>query len=276
MTALLYYRQSLFPQEELEAAQKYFDCYSSYLPVRQGDHVVARYSMLPFYRDQERDISMLGGTLLNSYRDHRYVADLQNWYFDLEGLTPKTWFRLEDLPDDDTTCYVLKGETNSAKFLWSTHCFARGKAAAIQVHSRLQEDSLISYQNIYIREFVMLHNYMVALHGLPISKEFRFFIYKGKILSGAFYWSSHLEEIAETPKASEVPTVFLQKVMDRVGDNVPFYVVDVAQTASGDWIVIELNDGQQSGLSCNDPNVLYENLRIQIDDDSARDSIRCG
>jgi hypothetical protein len=37
--------------------------------------------------------------------------------------------------------------------------------------------------------------------------------------------------------------------------------MDIAKTQSGEWIVIELNDGQMSGLSENDPNVLYKNLK---------------
>lgn len=38
-------------------------------------------------------------------------------------------------------------------------------------------------------------------------------------------------------------------------------MIDVAQTESGDWIVIELNDGQMSGLSENNPEILYKNLK---------------
>jgi len=42
-------------------------------------------------------------------------------------------------------------------------------------------------------------------------------------------------------------------------------VVDVARTESGEWIVIELNDGQQSGLSDNDPDQLYSNMKKMLD-----------
>ena len=53
-------------------------------------------------------------------------------------------------------------------------------------------------------------------------------------------------------------------MIDRVGDRASFYVVDIAKTQSGEWIVIELNDGQMSGLSCNDPKLLYSRLRQTI------------
>ena len=106
--------------------------------------------------------------------------------------------------------------------------------------------------------------YFKSYHGLPISKEFRFFVAFGKVLCGAFYWSNSVEDIDEKPNVSEVPESFLQKVLDAVGDKINFYVVDVAETESGDWIVIELNDGGQSGLSENDPDVLYAALKVAI------------
>jgi hypothetical protein len=49
-----------------------------------------------------------------------------------------------------------------------------------------------------------------------------------------------------------------------VKDNVNFFVMDVALTESGRWIVIELNDGQMAGLSENDPDVLYGNMKKML------------
>ena len=37
-----------------------------------------------------------------------------------------------------------------------------------------------------------------------------------------------------------------------------------ARTGAGDWIVVELNDGQQSGLSAVDPEDLYRALRAAL------------
>ena len=41
---------------------------------------------------------------------------------------------------------------------------------------------------------------------------------------------------------------------------VPFLVVDVAQTAEGQWIVIECNDGQESGYAGMSPMALWGKL----------------
>jgi len=47
-------------------------------------------------------------------------------------------------------------------------------------------------------------------------------------------------------------------VLTRKG--IPFFVVDVAETVSGGWTVIEINDGQMSGLSMIDPVAFYQSL----------------
>jgi hypothetical protein len=222
--------------------------------------VVARYSCLPYYQEFEQDVLALGAQLINTHAQHRYIADLQSWYQDLHDLTPRTWFQVSDVPLDQPGSFVLKGETNSKKFGWDRYMFApsRQDLGAIQV--RLQDDMFLGTQRIYAREFVPLKTYMVGIHGLPVTDEYRFFVLDGEMLCGAYYWASHTEDLVDMgifPDVQTVPPQFLSDVVSRVGNKARFYVVDVAQTADGRWIVIELNDGQMSGLSDIRPADLY-------------------
>jgi len=244
--------------DELEIAANYFEIITNRTLLRPDDFVIGRYSVLPYYKELEEDIKILGGKIINSYRQHRYVADMGNWLRDLQALTPKTWNHLDQIPLDGP--FVLKGETNSKKFSWETHMFANNKAEAVDVYCRLKEDGLIEKQTIYIREYIPLVKLMDGITELPVTKEFRFFIYNGQVLSGGFYWSNYVDDLDVVPDVNEVPKEFLQKVIDLVGRNINFWVLDVAQTQTGDWIVIELNDAQMSGLSCNNPEELYGNL----------------
>jgi hypothetical protein len=156
--------------------------------------------------------------------------------------------------------------------------YAENKQDAIKVHSRLCEDSLIQYQKIYIREYVPLDILTEGFRGLPITREYRFFIFKNQILSCGFYWSSHFEELKElgyTFDPSEVPDNFIKSVIEQVqttqsGPAPNFYVIDVAKTRAGEWIVVELNDGSMSGLSENDPEVMYGNLAKILKDENFR------
>jgi hypothetical protein len=265
MKSIILYRDDADWQIEKEAAAKYFPCVKSRMEIKKDDLVIARFSALPFYKEQEYDINYVGAKMINTYRQHRYIADLGNWVNDLEDLTPKTWNRLQDIPEEGP--FILKGETNSKKYQWKTHMYASNKREAIDVESKLNGDSLITYQNIYIRQYVPLKTFTVGFQGLPITNEYRFFCYKDKILSGGYYWSSHTEELLEMgikPDVKSVPEDFLNKVINRVKDNVNYYVIDVAETQSGEWIVIELNDGQCSGISDNDPEVIYKNLKYYL------------
>lgn len=259
---IILYRGSEFESDELSFASKYFTCTNRRPDIKSSNLVIGRYSCLPFYFEQEQDIKYVGAQLINSYSQHLYVADLKNYVSDLQELTPRTWDNLQDIPDNIP--FVLKGETNSRKSNWKKDMFAASKKEAIEVHNRLSNDSLIGNQTIYIREYIPLVKFMDGINGMPVTKEYRFFVVYGQILCGAFYWQNYINDIGFTPNYNEVPSKLLNEVIRRVGNKSNFYTIDVAETISGEWIVIELNDGQQSGLSCNDPDKLYANLSLAV------------
>lgn len=264
MTPVILYREFDTPPEELPAITSNFPATPSRTTIREGDLVIGRYSVLPYYAELCRDLGAIGAKLINSHAEHQYVADIGQWSRDLEGFTPNTWRQgtFGQMPEG---AYVLKGQTNSKKFLWDTHMFASTKSEVGSVMSNLMDDTMIGQQTIYARSYIPLVTYLTGLHGLPITKEFRFFVLYGKIIGSGFYWSSHIDDIiriaGDIPSPEEVPAKFLDDVIDAVGDNISFYVIDIAQAESGRWLVTDLNDGQMSGLSQVDPNQLYPNMR---------------
>lgn len=265
---ILYRRLDNADLGELDAIEGTgFKLVESRIDIKPGDLVIGRFSVLPFYNEQERDINLVGATLINSYKQHCYIANLMNWYEDLKDFTPKTWTSLEQISYNGP--FVLKGHTNSRKFQWDTHMYAKDVPTAANIAVELSNDSLIGYQDIVYRQYVPLKTYFNGIHGLPITKEFRFFVAYGQILSGGFYWSSHVWELRdkgfEIPETTEVPRAFLRSIVDRIGKSANFYTIDVAQTESGDWILIELNDGQMAGLSENDAFQMYFNLKRAVD-----------
>lgn len=264
MRPVILYRESEFYHNpgELEAAETHFFCTPSRMCIKSGDLVIGRYSLLPYYEEQERDIEIAGARLINSWRQHKWIADVGSWACEggaLEGITPRTWTCLEDVPDGIQL--VLKGQTNSKKFLWNSSMHAVDKAAAMKVYCKLLDDTLISQQQIYIREYVPLKRLATGFHGLPISKEFRVFVCYGEIVSSGFYWSSHVADLDNVPKTSEIPMDFLVPAIKAVSRHANFFAIDVAQKDDGGWVVIEINDGGMSGLSENDPAELYKNLK---------------
>lgn len=251
----IYYRESLTPGEERSAIEASFPGRnSSLLGVFRDSVVIGRYTVLPFYRDIERELALNGCTLINSHNEHLYIANFE-WYHDVEDLTPKTWFRLEDVPKDGGP-FVLKGCTNSRKHNWNTHMYAENFKEAIAVASRLKTDSLIGEQDVLIREFVKLRVLEEGINGLPFSNEWRFFFLGEEMLANGFYWA-----ISEhTGTLTEKGLRFAHEVASLVAPRVPFFCIDIAETENGDWVLIEVNDGQMSGLSGCDPMDLYSNL----------------
>src|SRR3990167_6819334 len=113
MTVKILFRQTLAEENEFETAKKYFEVIESRSLVRPGDKIICRYSALPYYEELEKDVLLLGGTLINSYKQHRYVADISEWDWDLEEFTPKTYFQYDDVKMWDQHSFVIKGKTNS-------------------------------------------------------------------------------------------------------------------------------------------------------------------
>lgn len=258
---VILYRKGVDPdadQDEIEHASKYFTVRERRTEVPPRSLVIGRMSVLPFYSELEKDLKNNGSFLINSYRQHQFIADMREWCAALGDITPRLYERLQDLPEKGP--FVVKGQTNSKKHLWNTHMFAEDKRAAGEIYSKLKDDTLFNDQEIYARDYVPLERLATGFNGLPITKEFRFFVAYGQVLCGAFYWASHVADLDKVPLPDCVPEPFLRKAINRIGDHANFYALDVAKTESGEWVVIEINDGQMSGLSCNDPHSLYMNL----------------
>lgn len=260
MKPVILFRGSLAEEEELAAARKHFDVYENRAAVPSGSLVIGRYSCLPWYKELEEDLKYNSSKLINSHIEHCYVANIRNWYYDLGDYTPRTWFYLDQV-DKKEAPFVLKGATNSKKFNWNTHMFAETWYDAQDVYHRLSADGYVGYQDICIRKYIPLKKLQQGLNGLPISEEYRIFVLNGKVISAGFYWSNFVDELeSEIGGVESIPANWLASVIDTIKDKITFFVVDVARTADGGWIVVELNDAQQSGLSCISPEIFYRSL----------------
>lgn len=256
------FRRSLAEEGEFEVCRKYFRVITQrtelVLPDIPFPHlVIPRYSALPYYDELERDIDNLGGVLINSLKQHNYIANFE-WYDDLKDFTPRTWFDDDIYRADCDGPFVVKGKTNSKKFHWDRLMYADNKRSAVHIAGELMNDNLIGTQGVIYREYVPLKTFEVGLNGLPFSNEWRFFFYKEEMLSYGYYWS-----IAEKTDYEVDPACieFAKTIAKIAATKVNFFVLDVAEKENGGWVLIEVNDGSMSGLSENNPDVLYSNLK---------------
>ena len=265
MTTKILFRKSLAEENEFAIASRHFEVIESRSLVRPGDKIICRYSALPYYEELGKDVLLNGGQLINSFKQHRYVADIENWYWDLEEFTPKTYFQYDDVRMWDEHSFIVKGKTNSRKHRWSTHMYARTRKDILPTMYRLEEDQFIDQQGLVIREYEPFVMYDMAMNGLPITKEFRFFVFKGQIIAGGYYWSNQPEVIEKwKPNVEDVPKDFLAQIVEIVSPHINFWVMDIAQHQDGRWRLVELNMGDMSGLSCIEPEQLYSNLKKEV------------
>jgi hypothetical protein len=254
-------------QVELEALQKYFVVVTDLDEIQRGDRVLARFSTLPFSEFLEEDVKARGAVLVQSASSHSYLADARSWYPDLVGITPRTWFALEDVDADAPGPYFVKGITNSNKRDWE-NVFAATREDLPRVLAQMMRDPLLAQQSPCIREFVRLRSWGVHPQtNFPITEEYRCFVAGGVVLSRGYYWSEQLPMLKEqgiVPDGEAIPEEFLLDVIARVGAKADYYVVDVARSEDGEWLVVELNDATMSGIAANDAEGLYRALSEQM------------
>lgn len=253
---VLYRQDRLDPDQfrEIEAAQDHFAVVHERARCSR-QLVIGRYSVLPFYRELEADLAFNGCRLINSFAQHDYVASF-SYYHDVADLTFETWNCLAECGSAGP--FVIKGRTNSRKHQWSTHMFAETRTDAVRVIGELNNDSMIGRQGLVIRKYEPLVTYEIGVGGMPFTNEWRFFFFREHLLSHGFYWS--LMDQPGLACCTEAMIKFAKDAAWRIKDHVNFFVLDVAEKAAGGFVLVEVNDGQMSGLSLNDPAVLWGNL----------------
>lgn len=234
---------------------------TSLVGVAEGQIVIPRYRFIPFGKEIEIEVTERGASLINTYSQHRQIADQSVWWRTLHevGLTPQR-YTLEDLRNIPEGEYFVKGETNSLKNNWFNACYAPNKERLVEVVRYNMMDSVIGSQTIYIQPFQRYRQIAEAVDGRPVFNERRAFVYKGDVLSHAPYWSSFDEALtvdAYTPEKLDATLKQAIAVTEHLAD---FYVIDLAETETGDWKVVELNDGCMSGLSENTPEGVFGTL----------------
>ena len=193
---------------------------------------------------------------------HKWIANFE-WYNvpELAQASFESW-------NDDTICdapknisYIVKGRTNSRKFDWNSSMFAHDRLHALKIAARLAGDSLIGPQGIIYRRYEPLETYEVGINGLPFTNEWRFFFLQEQMIAGGYYWSIAENIPQELPNEATVLAKNLAQIACKYAN---FFVLDIAKTQTGEWKLVEINDGCQSGLSCISADKLYSNLKFLL------------
>lgn len=198
--------------------------------------------------------------LLNSPEHYRHAHHLPENHAVISLLTaPTTWLRLPPgftwewiearLPDllrpFGDAPVLVKDYVKSQKHAWKEACFipcasdAMAVRLVVQRFLELQDDAL--NEGLVFRQYIPLASAGThPVSGMPLGVEFRLFFLRGQVLSSSVYWE-HGADGGVRPDLAMFTDV-ARKVAS------PFFAMDVALRADGQWMIVELGDGGVSSL----------------------------
>ncbi len=194
--------------------------------------------------------------LINSPLEYAHCHYLPNSYHKIESKTPKSnWTR--ELTKDSIlkltrlfgkSSIIVKDFVKSEKHNWADACFIPNASNFSNVKSivdkfiELRGEAL--NEGLVFRKFEELE-YLIehSRSGMPLTKEFRIFFANKRIVKVFEYWDEG-EYGTIKPELDD----FIE-IAQNIESN--FFTMDVAKKKNGEWIIMELGDGQVAGLPDN-------------------------
>lgn len=194
--------------------------------------------------------------LVNDPTTYRYCHYLPESYSAIEGHTPRSvWMKLSgELPMEavmellrpfGSAPVIVKDFVKSRKHEWFEACFIPSAAdrgaveRVVRGFLELQDEDL--NEGLVFREFVEFEP--LAVHsksGMPLTREFRLFFLDGRAVFSTGYWDEG-DYVGMAPPLDGF-TQIAANVKSR------FFTMDVAKRRDGEWMIVELGDGQVAGL----------------------------
>lgn len=226
---------------------------------------VLRVGPIADYEAEFTEKLRMGLRLVNSPSEHALASELECWYPRIEGITPRTRV-FEALPpaEEIEACFswpvFLKGSRQTSKHNPDL-AVIQDRAHYERAAHQYKNDTILHWQKPVVREFVRLEPVAGSVPGkVRPSVEYRSFWWYGECVGCGCYW----DQVApyESPDVDVGLAVARQAAQEL---QVPFLVVDFARTLNGTWIVIECNDGQESGYAGILPHELWRQVLRRVD-----------
>jgi len=190
--------------------------------------------------------------LVNTLDQYQTAMEFDRFYPLLGDLTPKS--RIITAPDQVATAaselgfpLFVKGAVKSNKEQGWRACVAETMPELISIADDLFVREQRSRGRVILRTLARLRTIATDYQAFPLGREYRVFVYQNCVLAYGFYWDEYADSIKLSSGEQQAIQTLAVEAARRVGT--PFIAVDIGQLESGDWIVIEVGDGQFSGLS---------------------------
>lgn len=222
------------------------------------------YSILYELLKQEKMI------LINSPKEYSQYNLIVNWYNDFRLDTARTVWNHSNKINDALLCLksfdssvIIKDYVKSRKHEWNDACFISNPQdlnQATKVITNFIERQGVNFNGgIVIRDFLQLKQ--IGYHKkslMPIFEEYRAFIFHHQIIAIDHYWENDNLLVF-----SKNDYHWLYQQIKKINSN--FVTIDFARTIDGTLVIIELGDGQVSGLQQIEPSAFYFNFKKSME-----------
>ena len=223
---------------------------------------VSRTGAIEDYDATYAELLAEGIRLIHSPEVHYRASRLPDWYPLIRDVTPRSrWFSEiptpQEVEQEFTWPVFVKGDRQTSRHQRSLAIIHTPDQflAAMEAY---RDDSILRWQQVVVREFVPLRLVDDAdQNRIPSSFEFRTFWWRNQCVgSGRYWWDGRHYTWSSNERAEGL--ALAEDVAKRV--NAPFLVIDIAMRTNGNWIVIECNDGQESGYAGMSPIGVWQNI----------------
>lgn len=240
--------------------QRYFAC-SHPMYWNESITAVARIGATNDYPKRYQEFLKYNIRLVHTPEEYLRTSFLPVWYPIIEKYTPRSkWYdtfpSLAEIENHFDFPIFIKGERQTNRHARNKSIINNAKELN-ELELIWKNDPILHWQKIVVRDFIPLQ--LVAPDNgfaMPKAFEFRTFWWKNNCVSIGNYWTSEQYNLTEMDKVSMLNVA--QKAARLI--DVSFLVIDMAKTNDGEWIVIEVNDGQDAGYSGNNPFLLWSNI----------------
>lgn len=209
--------------------------------------------------------------LINDPHAYKHCHHLPESYEKIKSKTPETVWTNSDTENIKKALLgfgavplIVKDYVKSEKHHWEEACFipdASSTEAALAVVNKFLElrGSFLNEGLVFRRfeELTFLTEHSKS--AMPLTKEFRTFFVNQNLMQVFKYW-----EEGDYGETQAELTPFLEMAAS-VESN--FFTMDIAQKKDGEWIIMELGDGQVAGLPPHaDTQAFYNRLKECIQD----------
>ncbi len=223
---------------------------------------IGRFGVATNYADLYEQLLDSGVRLIHSPEQYQLASDLCYWQRRIRELTPRSFCF-----DTPPTAADISQRLSWPVFIRGSRQTSRHNAARSIVRSadeyaaaaeQYRRDPILHGQPFVCREFIQLRPVPAAPTAMiSPSFEFRTFWWYGECVGAGPYWAAlaaYSWNQQEGQEALRVARVAARRL------ELPFLVIDVAQTIHGEWVVIECNDGQESSYAGVAPVLLWQNI----------------